>query len=349
MILPNTSTFVLILMVLSMLCFGGWASFFKAGGKWRYELFYFDFAFGLLIAVVIYSFTFGSLGYDGFSFADDLQQAGKHQWLYAFMAGLIFNFGNMLLLGAVSVAGMTVAFPMAMGVGLLVGSLVGFVAHPSGNPMMTALGCALILTSVVVNAISARIKGVQEHEKLARSGLAKSTRRPNPLKVIVLCTVSGILLGFYGPLLARARETEAGLGPYALGALFALGVFISTFVYNIFLMNLPVQDEPLDFSAYFAGGMGKHLLGLIAGIVWYSGVVAAWVGISTPEQLLPGVFTRFMLAQGAPVVAALLGLVIWREFRAGDMRTKILALLMLALFICGLAMIGLAPMYLRKV
>jgi len=119
MILPQSYPAVLFLMVLSLLCLGSWASFFKFAGRWRFELFYLDFAIGLLLASVIYAFTVGNLGYDGFNFIDDLQHAGKRQWMYVFIAGLIFNFGNMLLMGAVSVSGLAVAFPMGLGVALL--------------------------------------------------------------------------------------------------------------------------------------------------------------------------------------------------------------------------------------
>src|SRR5436309_4511562 len=139
MILPQTNTLVMALMVLSLLLLGAWASMFKAAGKWRFELFYFDFAFGLLIAALVFAFTLGDLGYDGFSFLDDLQHAGKRQWVFCFMAGMIFNLGNMLLLAATSVAGMSVAFPLALGTGLLVSTLVGLAAKPTGNPTLILL------------------------------------------------------------------------------------------------------------------------------------------------------------------------------------------------------------------
>src|SRR5882724_176412 len=169
MILPQTSSLVLTLMVFSLLFLGLCASMFKAAGKWRFELFYFDFAFGLLFAAVLFAFTLGDLGYDGFSFVDDLQHAGKRQWVYCFMAGMIFNLGNMLLMGATSVAGMSVAFPLSLGTGLLVTTLLGLLAKPTGNPTLLLLGCALILTSVLVNAVAYRISGVQKHEQLARA------------------------------------------------------------------------------------------------------------------------------------------------------------------------------------
>src|SRR3954453_22129268 len=95
MILPQSYNAVLLLMILSLLCLGSWASTYKFAGKWRFELFYFDFAIGLGIAALIYAFTVGNLGFDGFSLLDDLQKAGKRQWVYGVLAGLIFNLGNM--------------------------------------------------------------------------------------------------------------------------------------------------------------------------------------------------------------------------------------------------------------
>src|ERR1039458_1486705 len=140
MILPQSYSAVMFLMVLSLLCLGSWATAFKLGGKWRFEVFYLDFAIGLLLAAVVYAFTFGNLGYDGFNFMDDLQHAGKRQWMYVFMSGIIFNLGNMLLMGAVSVAGLAVAFPMGMGIAVLIGTVLGFAGKPAGNPRPPGTG-----------------------------------------------------------------------------------------------------------------------------------------------------------------------------------------------------------------
>src|ERR1035437_4349752 len=169
MILPQNYQAVLFLMVLSLLCLGSWASAFKFAGNWRFELFYLDFAIGLLLASVIFAFTLGNIGYDGFNFLDDLQHAGKRQWMYIFIAGLIFNLGNMLLMAAVSVAGLSVAFPMGMGVALLLGSGLGIGGGPAGNATLLGLGCVLILTSIVVNAGSYRVMGGAGHEAWVRA------------------------------------------------------------------------------------------------------------------------------------------------------------------------------------
>jgi len=349
MILPQTNSMVLILMVLSLLLLGSWVSLFKAAGKWRFELFYFDFAFGLLVAALICAFTFGDLGYDGFSFIDDLQHAGKRQWFFCFVAGVLFNLGNMLLLSAVSISGIFVAFPISLGIAVVFSAALGVLVTSGSNPTLVMLGCVLVFTAVVVSAISYRINGIQRHEQLARAGLARSTRRPNPVKGIILATVGGIFIGSIGGIVARARSGDLGLGPYATAVLFALGVFFSSFAFNIFFMNLPVEGEPLEFSDYFKGRLKQHLAGVIGGMVWFAGIAAGMVATAVPETLQPSPLVRLLLSQASPVVAAIIGIVFWHELRNSDMRVKILAGLMIVLFVCGLAMIGLSPMYVRQI
>jgi glucose uptake protein len=348
MILPQSYPSVLFLMVLSLLCLGSWASGYKFAGKWRFELFYFDFAVGLLLASVIAAFTVGNLGFDGFNFLDDLQHAGKRQWMYVFVAGLIFNLGNMLLMAAVSVSGLAVAFPMGMGMALLLGTSLSVASRPAGNYFLLSMGCLLILTSIVVNAVSYRMIGVARHEELARAGRAKSTRRPNPLKGIILALAAGLLIGCFAPLVDRARQGDLGLGPYAAGFIFASGIFLSTFVYEMFFMNLPVEGEPVEFGEYLNGRMGQHLAGLVSGFVWLGGLLSLLVATSVPEVTQASSTLRFMLAQGFPVLAALWGILVFREFKNGDIRVKLLGTLTLVLFVCGMAMIGLAPVLLRR-
>jgi glucose uptake protein len=225
---------------------------------------------------------------------------------------------------------------------------LGIANRPAGNSLLLGMGCLLILTSIIVNAVSYRIKGVAKHEELARAGRAKSTRRPSPLKGIVLSLAAGILLGGFVPLLDKARQGDLGLGPYAAGFVFAFGVFFSTFVYEIFFVNLPVEGEPVELGAYLTGRLRQHLAGLASGFIWYSGMLSAWVSTSVPETMQGEPMLRFLLAQGSPVLAALWGIVVFREFKDGDMRVKVLGTLMLVLFICGMAMIGLAPVLLRR-
>src|SRR5260370_21620554 len=282
-------------MVLSLLCLGSWASFFKFAGKWRYEMFYLDFAIGLLLASVIFAFTLGNIGYDGFNFADDLQHAGKRQWLYVLIAGLIFNLGNMLLMAAVSVCGLAVAFPMGMGIALLLGTGLGIAARPTGNSLLLGLGCLLILTSIIVNAVSYRIMGVARHEVLARAGQARSTRRPSPMKGIILALAAGLLIGSFTPLVEKARQGDLGMGPYAIGFIFSFSMFFSSFFFDIFFINLPVEGEPIEISLYFQWRPKQHLAGLPSGFILYSDMVLPPVRPSLPATLPPRPMLRFIL------------------------------------------------------
>lgn len=348
MILPQTYNAALFLMILSMLCWGSWANTYKLAGKWRFELFYFDYAFGLLLVAWIYALTFGNLGYDGFSFMDDLLHAGKRQWLYGFAAGMIFNFANMLLVAAISVAGMAVAFPIGIGVALIIGVTLSNAIKPAGNTTLLLIGCSLIVSAIVVDAIAYRLLGVLRHEELARSGKAKSTLRPTSLKGIVLSLVSGLLMGSFFPMLEKGKQGETGLGPYAIGAVFAAGVFISTFVYNIFFMNLPVEGDPVEFSEYFKGKPKQHLLGILGGAIWATGGIASFVAASAPDQVQVGPAISYAMAQGATLISALWGLLVWREFKGSDARIWSLVALMLVLFTCGLALVSMAPLYVNK-
>jgi glucose uptake protein len=346
MILPQTYEWVLALMILSLICLGSWASTFKLAGKWRFELFYLDFAAGAILAAVIYSFTFGNLGFDGFNFFDDLMHAGKRQWLYGFLGGVIFNLANMLLMGAVSVAGMTVAFPMTMGIALLLANGLSAIFHQGGNGLLVALGCLLLLASVVVNAASYRMMAFVRHEALARAGRAKSTRRPSSVKAILLALFSGVLMGSFSPLLEKASGGDVGMGPYALTAMFALGVFFTTPVFSIFFMNLPVEGETLDLGMILSTRWKQHLLGIGGGALWCTGVLAAMVVASVPEQIQGSAMLRYMLRQAWPLLAALWGMLVFRELKGSDVAVKILGVLMMVLYLCGLAMIAMAPIYL---
>ena len=185
---------------------------------------------------------------------------------------------------------------------------------------------------------------VARHEELARAGQPKHV----VLEKIVLALVAGVFIGASIPLAEKARQGDLGLGPYAVGFIFAFGVFFSSFVFDIFFMNLPVEGEPVEFGAYLHGGLKKHLPGFGSGLIWYIGMLLAWVCSSVPETIQGEPILRFVLAQGSPVVAALWGILVFREFKSSDVRVKLMGTLMLVLFLCGMAMIGFAPLALRS-
>jgi glucose uptake protein len=345
MILPQTYTSALVLMILSMLCWGSWASTYKLAGKWRFELYYFDYAFGLLIAAFVLAMTAGSLGFDGFTFSDDLMHAGKRQWFLGFVGGIVFNLANMLLVAAIAVAGMAVAFPVGIGLALIIGVGLNYLLKPAGNPAFLFGGCALVMAAIVVDAAAYRIINVIRHEALAKEGKAKSTRRPSSFKGIILSVASGILMGLFFPLVAAGQEGELGLGPYAIMVIFGVGVFFSTFVFNMFFLNLPVEGDPADPRDYFRARPIQHFWGLLGGAIWLGGAICAFVAASAPEQVHIGPAVSYAMGQGATLISALWGLLVWKEFKGGDMRVKLLLALMLALFAGGLTLVSLAPLH----
>jgi glucose uptake protein len=340
MILAPTPFIAMLLMILGIFCWGSWATTFKSSGKWRFELYYFDFAFGLVAAAVLLAFTFGNLGFDGFSVVDDLMHAGKRQWFFGVLAGVILNFGTMLLVGAVSVVGLSVAFPLGVGTALIVGTVLQYVIHPGGNSTLLFVGLALGIAALGFAASAYRQAIVQRHETLALRGQARSTRRPSAFKGIVLPLVAGLLMGASIPVIEISSEGDLGLGPYAIAMLMSLGMLASTFVFNLFLMNLPVEGEPVDIFEYFAGKWRQHLLGFAGGIVWMVGTVAVLVSIaSIPDAVRATSPEGFPLAQVSLVVSAVWGLVKWKEFQDSRPATKAQLTLSLVLFSSAIALI----------
>ncbi|MDQ6665243.1 MAG: hypothetical protein M3Z23_12715 [Acidobacteriota bacterium] len=347
MLLPTTYAISLLLMIVSMLCWGSWANTFKlAGTKWRFELFYFDYAFGVLLAAIFYALTFGSMGYDGFSFLDDLTHAGKTQDAFAFGAGVIFNLANMLLVAAISLAGLSVAFPIGIGVALVIGVVWNYALKPQGNPALLFSGAAIIVAAIVVDAFAYRAYALMKAEEFAQSGKAKSTRKQVSLKGVLISLVSGLLMGSFFPLVEMAKgDPDIGLGPYAVGVVFALGVFLSTFVFNLFFMNLPVEGEPVEILEYFRGKAKQHGLGILGGFIWSTGAIANFVAASAQGKAQVGPAVSYAIGQGATMVSALWGLLVWKEFAGADFRVRSMLGVMFALFIVGLALVSVAPLF----
>jgi glucose uptake protein len=339
MILPGSHVTVLILLVFGMLGWGLWANTFKlTGAKWRFELFYFDFAIGVVLAAVLLALTAGNLGFDGFSFVDDLRLAGKRQDLFAFMGGIVFNLGNMLLLAAVSVAGMAVAFPVAMGFALIIAACWSFALNPGGNTAFSFTGVALLLGAVILAILTSKssLRNAQP-EAAPVAGRAKPKKK-STAKSVFLGLTGGLLLGSFSPLIDRGRAGENGLGPYSIGFIFAIGVLFSTFVFNLFFMNLPVQGEPVDIAEYFRATGKRHITGLLGGILWYGGLIASLVAskVEGPAQI--SISISYGLQQAAIVIAALCGVFLWREFDGAQSSVKVRLGLMLVLLAAGIGL-----------
>lgn len=327
MILATTYSAAVLLGLLSMFLWGTWASAFKATRNWRFELFYFDFAAGALIAAAIAAFTLGSMG-DELSFTDNLLIAGKRQIAFGVAAGVVFNLGNLLLLAAVSVSGMIVAFPIGLGLAFAIGILWAFIFPALGNVYYLIGGAVLAILAAAVCALAYRVQGG------AKGFSAKG---------VILSVASGMLMGFSYPVLEMSRAGEIGLGPYAVAFMFAVGVFASTFVFNLYFMNLPVHGPAVSMVDYFRPKtMRNHALGLVGGALWCAGVIANFVAGATLEAAVPPRLI-YALGHAAAFVALLWGVVVWGEFRPANSRAKGMLAIAVLLLAAGLALAALAP------
>jgi glucose uptake protein len=357
MALPDTYVSALLLAIVSMICWGSWANSYKLTGKWRFELFYWDYSIGVLVAVLIAAFTFGSLGADGFSFTDDLLLvAGKRNIAYGFGAGVVFNLSNMLLVAAIAVGGMALAFPVGVGLAFLIGVIWNYLIKPSGNPGLLFTGVGLMAAAIVLSALAYSIFGAAKAKELIQAGKTASTAKPRTSwKGIVLSIAAGVLMGSFYPLVEMGKEGATGLGPYAIGFVFAVGIFFSTFPFNLFFMNLPVEGQPLEILDYFKGTARQHLLGILGGTVWAAGTITSFVVSSAtkpaagramdaaPVPLL-GPAISYGLGQGAALISALWGLLVWKEFKGADLRVRVLLTLMVLFFAAGLGLISVAAL-----
>jgi glucose uptake protein len=354
MILPETYGAALLLTLISMICWGSWANTFKLAGKWRFELFYYDYALGVLIAATIYALTFGNLGYDGFTVVDDLLHSGKRQIFYGALGGMVFNLANMLLVAAISVAGLAVAFPVGIGLALVIGVIWNYSLKPQGNPALLFGGAAIVVVAIIVDALAYR---ALEAEKAAKAPAppprrpAKASAAPTARKVsakgIILSLVSGVLMGSFFPLVEMGKAGDLGLGPYSIGLVFAVGVFVSTFVFNLFFMNLPISGPPVAMFDYFKGTLRQHLLGIVGGLIWATGTIANFAAASAPEKVQVGPAISYAIGQGATMISALWGLLVWKEFAGANARVRLLVVVMLVLFLVGLTIVSIAPLYAR--
>jgi len=355
MLIPQTYAGALILIVLSMICWGSWANTFKLSGKWRFELFYYDYSLGVLLAAIIAAYTFGSMG-DDLSFSDNLIVAGKRNMAWAVAGGVVFNLANMLLVAAISVAGLAVAFPIGIGLALVVGVVWNYFLNPQGNPILLTVGVVLVVGAIIVDALAYASHAGPKSPASAPAGKGKSKAPPPKtggagLKGISLSLISGALMGSFYPLVERGKGAgvdAAGLGPYAVAFMFALGVFFSTFIFNLYFLNLPVQGEPLSMFTYFQGTLKQHALGIAGGLLWCTGAIANFTAASAPKSVEVGPAVSYAIGQGATMVSALWGLLVWKEFAGASPRVRFMLGAMLLLFIGGLVLVSIAPLYVDK-
>jgi glucose uptake protein len=347
MILPTTYLAALLLTFVTMVCWGSWANTTKMAGKWRFELYYFDYSFGLLLAATVLALTFGQFGTE-LTFQDNLLIARKRSIAFGLLAGGVFNLANMLLVAAISLTGMAVAFPVGIGLALVIGVVWSYSLNPQGNPMLLAAGALLLLGGVIVTAMAhkkyAAARDAQKAKEWAEQGKRKVPKKTG-FKGVGLSLAAGLLMGSFYPLVEISKQGELGLRAYAVGFVFALGVFLTTPVYNLVFMNIPVKGKPVGLQAYFRGTARQHLLGVLGGIIWSIGAIANFAAASAPREVQVGPAISYAIGQGAVLVSTLWGLLYWKEFIGAGSKVKQLIAVMLVLLIVGIVLIALAPLF----
>lgn len=337
MFFPETYQGALLLMILTMLCWGSWANTLKLCPGYRFQLFYWDYAIGLAGGALFWGFTAGSHGPSGTPFLIDVIQAPFASTLFAILGGVIFNIANLLLVAAIDVAGLAVAFPVGIGLALVVGAVSSYLVRPVGNPLLLFGGVALVTVAIVLDAGAYR-----KREGSSGKVQAKATTT----RGIVLSLVAGLLMGTFYPLVAAALRGAPGVpavGPYAVAVFFAFGVLLSTVPANLLLMAKPLDGKPpVKGSGYWLAPFKWHIAGLLGGAIWCTGAAANFVASGAH---LVGPAVSYSIGQGATMVSACWGVFVWREFAGAPAAAKRLLFFMFIFFALGLVAVALAPLY----
>jgi glucose uptake protein len=326
MFVPQVYGIALAMMITSMLCWGSWANTQKAAKGWRFELFYWDYVWGILIIALVLGLTLGST--DASSpdrFLINLTSADSRNIAYALAGGIIFNVGNLLLVAAIETAGLAVAFPIGIGLALVIGAVLNYLVTPKGNPLLLFGGIALVCLAILFDALAYR--KISQDTKVTTKGIA-------------LSVLSGIGIGVFYPLVAKAIKDGNHLGPYSVFLVFAVGILLCTIPVNYGLMRRPISGTPVNFRDYLAGAGRMHAWGVLGGLIWGVGTNFNFVASYSP---VVGPAASYALGQGATMISACWGVFVWKEFRGAGPEARRYLALMFVFFIAGLTSIAFAP------
>ena len=333
MILIENYSLAIIFTVFAMICWGSWANAQKIAAKtWRFELFYWDFVIGIIIISLTAAFTLGSLGDQGRTFLEDLSTADTSSMIYAMMGGVLWNIGNILLVAAISVAGLAIAFPIGGGIAWILGIVINYVLiilsgkTASQNPTTLWIGVAVIIAAII---LSGKI-----YEKTAKEKKEKST------KGVMLSVIAGLFIAFFYGFVVKSLDPSfvsggtGNLTPYTGMVFFTVGVFISTLIINPIIMKKPIVGEPVSMSYYWKGTFKEHLSGILGGMIWMMGMIFSFMAVGAANPAI-----AYALSNAAPVVAILWGIFVWNEFRDAPKGTNKLLYILLSLYLIGLVLI----------
>jgi len=321
MFTPQSLGIALLMMITSAVCWGSWANTYKGVKNYRFELFYWDYAIGIFLISLILGLTMGSAGHDASSLVNNIHAADTSNVVYALVGGALFNLANLLLVAGIDMAGLAVAFPVSIGIALVVGVVLSYVQQPKGNAVFLALGVACAFIAVILDG--------KAYGSLATTGRSVSK------KSLITCVVSGILMGLWAPFMTHAMTRGNPLGPYSAAVFLTLGALLSCFIWNIYFMKHPLVGEPVSFKGFFHAPASGHMLGLLGGFIWGIGTVFNLVAAS-----FTGVAISYAIGQSAPMVAALWGILAWKEFAGSGTRAKMYLTLMFVFYALAILLVA---------
>jgi len=330
MFIVGSYLMAVVLCFVTMLCWGSWGNTQKLASKtWRYELYYWDYVIGMLLFSLVLGLTLGSIGEHGRSFIEDLSQGSLAGIGSVIVGGIIFNASNILLSASVSLAGMSVAFPLGVGIALVLGVVINYMGEPKGNPLLLFVGVALVVVAIICNGLASRCVS-------KTTGSARQNR-----KGIIVAVLAGVLMAFFYRFVAASMDLNdfenpapGKLTPYTALFIFSVGVLLSNFLFNTMAMKKPFVGEPVSYSQYLKGSMRTHLTGMLGGAIWALGTACSYIAAGKA-----GAAISYALGQGAPMIAAIWGIFVWKEFKGGDPKAYRLLGLMFVLFLSGLGSI----------
>lgn len=321
MFTPHSYSIALLMIITTAICWGSWVNTYKGVKNYRFELFYWDYAVGIFLISLALAFTMGSTSNDATSFLNNVRAADNSNIISALLGGAVFNLANLLLVAAIDMAGLALAFPVCLGIALVVGVVLSYILQPKGNASLLAAGVACAVIAVILDG--------KAYGSLASEGRAISK------KSIITCIVSGILMGLWAPFVTRAMTQRNNLGPYSIGVFFTLGALLSCFIWNVYFMRKPLVGKPVDFGEFFRGHAAGHLLGILGGCIWGIGTVFNFVAAN-----FTGVAISYAIGQSSAMVAALWGVLVWKEFQGANRQAKAYLALMFIFYLFAILLVS---------
>ena len=321
MFVPATFAAALVMTILSTICWGSVANTFKLTRNYRFELYYWDYAAGIFLISLVLALTMGSMHGGSTAFLANLHEAAPINLLWAVVGGFIFNIANVLLIAGIEIVGLAIAFPISIGIALVEGVVLSYALQPKGSASLLGAGVVMAVLAVILIGLA--------------YGQLQGGNRTVSRRGVIVCLISGVLMGTFAPFVTRAMTASRPLTPYTVAVFFTLGAVVCCFVFNTALMRRPLVGTPIGFDGYTAAPASYHALGLLGGVVWGIGTVFNFVAAS-----LVGVAISYAIGQASPMIAALWGVAVWKEFRGSNAKAKLYLAGMFTAYVLALVLIA---------